>query len=522
MIFKKFLPVKGVDFMKIKNFTLNSVDQVSVKIVGEVLRAFHIEVVSDEETADFDKFEVFNEFKNEKVSTRLLVEENGEQKIFKAAEYIRLEEKTSSETHRLIKKNLYKIITENLNFPPVPYGIMHGVRPTKIIHRWLSQGFGITSHGVIDKDKISRRLREDYLTSYEKAQLLIEVATKQIPIIKSSDEKTISIYIGIPFCTTRCLYCSFPSNTLPNEEKISEFMEVLKKDIDSAKEDVEKYNFKVQNIYIGGGTPTALPEKFFAEMLEKVFESFYSENVKEFTVECGRPDTITSEKISLMKNFHVTRVSVNPQTMQQKTLNFIGRDHTVEQVKTAFNELRASGDFQINMDLILGLPGEKTIDIIDSLKEILALNPDDITLHALALKRGSKLQTQLSDKIKSLEDFNLPSDEEVRKAADMAEKILRKKNYSPYYLYRQGYISGQIENIGYSKEGAEGFYNIQMISEQQIILGIGAAASTKVPDKKNNRLQSAFHAKDLKTYLNDSDKYISNRKKLLEEIFLNK
>lgn len=505
--------------MKIKNFTLNSVDQVSVKIVGEVLRAFHIEAVTAEEPADFDKFEIFNEFKYEKVSTKLFIEKDGEQKLFKAAEYIRPEEKRSSEVHRLIKKNLYRIITENLNFSPVPYGIMHGVRPTKIIHRWLGEGFGITSHGVVDRDKISRRLREDYLTSYEKAQLLTEVAIKQIPILKTSDEKTVSIYIGIPFCTTRCLYCSFPSNTLPSEEKISEFMEILTKDIDATKAEVEKYNFKVQNIYIGGGTPTALPEKFFSEMLEKVFDSFYNDSVKEFTVECGRPDTITKEKISAMKNFHVNRVSVNPQTMQQKTLDFIGRDHTVEQVVTAFNELRNGGDFQINMDLILGLPGEKTIDFVDSLNKVLELNPDDVTLHALAFKRGSKLQTQLSDKIKSLEDFNLPTDKEVRKMADIAEKILRKKNYSPYYLYRQGYISGQIENIGYSQKGAEGIYNIQMIGEQQIILGIGAAASTKVPDKKNNRLQSAFHAKDLKTYLNDADKYISNRSKLLEEVF---
>lgn len=505
--------------MKIKNFTLNSVDQVSVKIVGEVLRAFHIEIAAEDEAADLDKFEVFNEFKNEKLSTKLIIEKDDEQKIFKAAEYIRPEEKRTSEVHRLIKKNLYKILTEDLHFLPVPYGIMHGVRPTKIIHRWLAQGFGMTSHGVVDRDKISRRLREDYLTSYEKAQLLIEVAVKQIPVLNSSDEKTISIYVGIPFCTTRCLYCSFPSNTLPSEEKIAEFMEILTKDIDSAKADVEKYKFKIQNIYVGGGTPTALPEKFFAEMLEKVHDAFYSDSVEEFTVECGRPDTITAEKISAMKNFHVNRVSVNPQTMQQKTLDFIGRQHSAEQVITAFNQLRAGGDFKINMDLILGLPGEKTIDVIDSLNKILELDPDDVTLHALALKRGSKLQTQLAEKIKTMEDFNFPSDFEVRKTADIAEKILRKKNYSPYYLYRQGYISGQIENIGYAKNGAVGIYNIQIMGEQQIVLGIGAAASTKVPDKKNNRLQTSFNAKDLKTYLNDADKYISTREKLLEEIF---
>ena len=505
--------------MKIKNFTLNSIDQVIVKIVGEVLRAFHIEIASATETADFDKFEIENAVKDEKVTTRLTVEKDGAKKIFKISGNLRPEEKRRAEIHRLVKKNLYEILTEDLNFAPVPYGIMHGVRPTKIIHRWISQGYGVTSHGIFDRDKISRRLRKDYLTSYEKSQLLTEVAIRQIPILNSADEKSIGVYIGIPFCVTRCLYCSFPANVLPSEEKISEFMEVLTKDINAAANEIKKYGFKVQSIYIGGGTPTALPEKFFAEMLEKVFKNFYSETVEEFTVECGRPDTINAEKISAMKNFQVTRVCVNPQTMQQKTLDRIGRQHTTEQVITAFNGLRTAGDWKINMDLILGLPGENLNDVKDSLEKILELNPDDVTLHALALKRGSQLQTQLADEINTLEDFDLPSDEEVRKMSDAAEKILRTKNYLPYYLYRQGYISGQIENIAYCKRGAEGIYNIQIMGERQIILGIGVAASTKVPDAKNLCLQSSFNAKDLTTYLRDIDIYIANREKILAEVF---
>ena len=500
--------------MKIKNFTLNSVDQVITKIVGEVLRAFHIEIASVGEEVDYNKFEIQNDIKPDRVITKLLLDKN----IFVMSDKIIPTEKYSGEVHRLIKKNLYKILVDDLKFSPVPYGIMHGVRPTKIIDRWIQNNFGITSHGIIDRDKISRRLRQDYLVSYDKAQLLTEVAIKQIPIIKSSDDKTVSIYIGIPFCITRCLYCSFPANVLPSENKIAEFMEILNRDIESAADTIRKYNFKVQNIYIGGGTPTALPENFFSEMLAKVHDNFYSDGVKEFTVECGRPDTITAEKISALKDFHVNRVCVNPQTMQQKTLDIIGRKHSVEQVISAYNDLRNAGDFKINMDLILGLPGENSADVEDSLQKILELKPDDITLHALALKRGSKLQTQLADEIKNLEDFNLPSDSEVRKMSEVAEKILRSKNYSPYYLYRQGYISGQIENIGYCKRGAEGIYNIQMIGERQIIIGVGVAASTKIPDNKNLRLQSVFNAKDLKTYQRDIDKYIDKREKLFEEI----
>lgn len=503
--------------MRIKNLKINSEDQVIVKIIGEVLRAFRIEIVDD--CADFDDLQIFNDVVGDKVSTCLLVKNSKGYEIFKAAEIVRPEERFGAEVHRLIKKNLYRILTGNLKLRGVPYGIMHGVRPTKIIHRWLRNNFAVTSRGVIDRDKISRRLRADYLTSYEKSLLLTEVALRQIPILNSSDEKTISVYIGIPFCVTRCLYCSFPSNVLPKDEKVAEFMKILTRDIDATAEEIKLYGFKVQNIYIGGGTPTSLPINFFAEMLEKVFTAFYDDGVKEFTVECGRADTIDEEKISAMKNFHVTRVCVNPQTMQDKTLALIGRQHTAAQVVTAFEKLRKADNWKINMDLILGLPGENLDDVLDSLNKILALDPDDVTLHALALKRGSKLQTQLADKISKLEDFNLPSDEVVRRMADAAEKILRSKNYSPYYLYRQGYMSGQIENIGYCKRDAECIYNVQIMDERQIILGVGAAASTKVPDNKSMRLQTSFNAKDLTTYLRDVDKYINNRSKILAAVY---
>jgi len=505
--------------MKIKNFKINSEDQVIVKITGEILRAFHIEEANNFEPVDFEKFEIFNEVKGETVKTRLTLKSNGKVKKFSESENVNPAERRGAEVHRLIKKNLYRILTQDLKLDGVPYGIMHGVRPTKIVHRWLRGGFGVTKQGVFDRDKIARRLRADYLTNYEKANLLTEVAIRQIPILKTGGEKIIGVYVGIPFCVTRCLYCSFPSNVLPDDEKVADFMQVLTKDIDAAAAEIQRYNFKVQSIYIGGGTPTALPEKFFTEMLEKVTSAFYSESVEEFTVEAGRPDTITAEKISAMKNCHVTRVSVNPQTMQQKTLDRIGRQHSVEEIYTAFKNLREGTNFQINMDLILGLPGETLSDVKDSLEKVLALNPDDITLHALAIKRGSQLQTQLADEISTLDEFDLPEDAEVRKMGDLAEKMLRGKKYLPYYLYRQGYISGQIENIGYCKRGAEGIYNVQIMDERQTILGVGAAATTKVPDNENLRLQTSFNAKDLITYLRDVDKYIENRSNILAEIY---
>ncbi|MBR0060351.1 MAG: coproporphyrinogen dehydrogenase HemZ, partial [Selenomonadaceae bacterium] len=333
------------------------------------------------------------------------------------------------------------------------------------------------------------------------------------------DAKSIGVYVGIPFCKTRCLYCSFPANVLPADDKVADFMKVLTRDIEAAADAINRYGLKVQTIYIGGGTPTALPENFFAEMLETVCKNFACAGVREFTVEGGRPDTITNEKISVMKNFGVTRVSVNPQTMQQRTLDFIGRKHTVDDFIRAFNDLRAAHDWKINTDLILGLPGEKLGDFKDSLQKVLELEPDDITLHALAIKRGSKLQTRLADEINKLEDFNLPSDSEVCKMEAFAEKLLRGENYLPYYLYRQGYSRGQIENVGWCKRGAASIYNIQIMGERQTILGIGGAASTKVPDPFNKRILTAFNAKDLTTYQRDVDKYIARREKILTAVY---
>ena len=469
------------------------------KITREVLTLFKVD----------DELQIENDLTDGVVTTRLTI--NGD--ILVESGKINPVEREGAEIHRLVKRNLYTIFIRDFGKEPAPYGIMHGVRPTKIIHRWLR-----SMKNTVEPQAIIDRIKEDYLVSDEKAKLLTEVSLNQVPILKNSDEKTISIYVGIPFCVTRCLYCSFPSNVLPNDKKIAEFMTALKRDLESAKLEVEHYGFKVQSIYIGGGTPTSLPNIFFAQMLDMVYNSFYSDDVAEFTVECGRPDTITSEKISLMKANNVTRVSVNPQTMQQKTLDRIGRRHTPEDIIRAFNDLRVAGDWQINMDLILGLPGESVEDVQDSVEKVLSLNPDDVTVHALALKRGSRLQMNLDDEVNSIDDFNLPSDEEVRKMSKIADSLIRDKNFEPYYLYRQGYMSGQIENIGYCRDNAVGIYNVQIMDERQTIIGIGGAATTKVVDFKNNCLKSSFNAKDLITYIRDIDYYIDKRSKLLNEI----
>ena len=503
--------------MRIKTFTLNSKQEVISKIVREILNLFKVEITGSKGEADFLQLSVVNRQltpsedgtgKGVTVESRLLLfDKEGNQQEFCRCDEGKGDEREAAARHRLIKLNLYHIFREHLGAEAAPWGILHGVRPTKIVHRWIRGGAG--------QQEILERIQKDYACSLEKAEIIVPMAFRQLPFLQTSDDKTVSIYVGIPFCLTRCLYCSFPANILPGEKQLRQFMEVFRRDLEAGKEAVEQYGFKVQNIYVGGGTPTSLPDEFFAEMLEMVYNAFYGPELAEFTVEAGRPDSITPGKIEAMQRYRVSRVSVNPQTMQQRTLKLIGRQHTPEAVEEMFHALRGAIP-HINMDLILGLPGETVEDVRDTLEKVTALEPDDITLHALAIKRGSRLKLLMEER-----HVELPSDEETRKMSEVALGFMERGGYLPYYLYRQGYMSGDLENIGCARQGAEGMYNIQIMEEHQTIIGIGGSATTKVVDPVTSRLRSVFNAKDLATYLRDIDVYIEKRKQLLEEIYGN-
>lgn len=507
--------------MRVRTFTLNSKKEILSKITREVLTLFRIEVTGRRGRCDYEQLSVVNrrlpidrglaesahdgELVRMETVMMLFAPDGSCQRFCRIAEG-KGDELERAAVNRTIKRNLYDIFVEELGMPRAPWGILHGVRPTKIVHRWISYGF--------DEESIVRRLMTDFACSEQKARLITPMAFRQLPFLQRSDEKTISIYVGIPFCLTRCLYCSFPSNLLPGEETLDAFMAVLKRDMDAAREAADAYGFTVQNIYIGGGTPTALPDRYFADMMQMVYNTFYGPQLVEFTVEAGRPDSISPAKIQAMAKHHVTRVSVNPQTMQQKTLKIIGRQHTPESVVDMYQALRAAGIPEINMDLILGLPGETADDVRDTMEKVVALAPDDITLHALALKRGSRLRLIMEER-----QVDLPGDEETRRMSELAMSFLEKGGYKPYYLYRQGYMAGDLENIGWCRKGAEGMYNIQIMEEHQTIIGIGSAATTKVVDFARKRMKSSFHAKDLATYLRDADIYIEKRRQLLEEAY---
>ncbi len=493
--------------MKIKEFTLNSEDQVVVKVVREVLNLFKIETGCEEDYT----WESLNIENNLKPGNIPIVETiiamtgvDGERVHLTQTTEGRSDERFAAGKHRLIKLNLYQLFRKQFGFEAAPWGILHGVRPTKIVHRLLNGG--------LSRDEVVERLLHDYEASEDKAVTITDMAIRQQPFLAQTDEKTISIYVGIPFCLSRCLYCSFPANILPKEDGLKDFMAVFRKDLAAVKQAVIDYGFKVQSIYVGGGTPTSLPDAYFREMLIAVKEAFYGPHTVEFTVEAGRPDSMSPEKIQTMVDMQVTRVSVNPQTMQQKTLKRIGRNHTPEAIVTMFKDLRAAEIPEINMDLIIGLPGEGVADIEDTMQKIIALGPDDITLHSLALKRGSVLKM-------NLEEYELPDDNTCRAMFNTAMGYIKQAGMKPYYLYRQGYMSGQLENVGCCRAGAESMYNIQIMEERQTILGIGGAATSKVINFHTKRLKSAFNAKDLITYLRDINIYVDKRRALLAEAY---
>ena len=492
--------------MKVQEFSLNSEDQVVVKVIKEVLALFRIAVGSEE--AEYRRMAVVNEQlpgEPVRVLTRLTLEDTAGQEQSWSLEGIgHPEEREGAAVHRLVKLNFYRLLRAHCGMPPAPWGILHGVRPTKIVHRYIAAG--------MDEAAILQRLAEDYEVGREKAELITQLSLRQRPFLAQTDDHTVSIYVGIPFCLSRCLYCSFPAYVLPPADELERFMAVFRRDLAAVAEAVRQYGFKVQSIYVGGGTPTSLPDAYFSDMLQLVYTTFYGLSTVEFTVEAGRPDSMSPAKIQTMLDCRVSRVSVNPQSMQEKTLHRIGRNHTPQDIVTMYHDLRAAGIPEINMDLIIGLPGETVADVEDTMRQIAALRPDDITLHALALKRGSRLKLHL-------EDFELPDDETAIAMFAAAMAAVKRLGLVPYYLYRQGYQSGQLENIGCCRPGAESMYNIQIMEEHQTILGIGGSATTKVVNPKTQRLKAAFNAKELTVYLDRIDTYIEKRAMLLAEAY---
>jgi len=371
--------------------------------------------------------------------------------------------------HRLrnaAKGLLVDVLSPLRGFHP-GWGYLTGVRPTKLVHQMLDQG---------EPDPAARLVRE-YRVAPEKAALLTEVARRQRPFL-NRDPRAVSIYIGIPFCPTICSYCSFsiyPIKAYRNQ--VPAFFEALAREMEIIGEAIRDLGLRVESVYFGGGTPTSPDEESFAWMLRKAEETLWPGQVpEELTVEGGRPETFTRAKLDAIARCTAKRirVSVNPQTTVQETLLRLGRMHTVEKFYRAYDLVRSHPyPFVVNSDIIIGLPGEGPAEVARTLSDMARLAPDNLTVHTLAIKRGSKLWEGGAEALRMLS----PHEAEglIREAAATA----RRMGQHPYYLYRQKYMVGSLENVGYSLPGAESVYNIQMMEERQTIIGVGGGATSK-------------------------------------------
>lgn len=402
------------------------------------------------------------------------------------------------EVKNRLKQLLYQALSEHTG-KQLPWGTLTGIRPTKIPMTMLEEG--------MPDEEIMAYMKDTYFISGEKGKLAIEIARRERELLKTLHyEDGYSLYIGIPFCPTTCLYCSFTSYPIVSwKKRVDEYLDALDKEIEFT---AAYYKDKVlDTIYIGGGTPTTLEPYQLSRLLTKIKESFDLSHLKEFTVEAGRADSITPDKLQALKEGGVTRISVNPQTMKQETLDLIGRKHTVEQVKEAFWMAREAGFSNINMDLILGLPGESPLDVRHTMEEIEKLNPDSLTVHSLAIKRASRLSQWIEENgISALNN----TDETMRITLCGAGKM----DMVPYYLYRQKNMSGNFENVGYAREGKFGIYNILIMEEKQTIVALGAGSISKrvFPD---GRIERCDNVKDVKLYMEKIDEMIERKRKLL-------
>ena len=378
----------------------------------------------------------------------------------------------------------------------LPYGSLTGVRPVKLAMGCIRDGLG--------KEDTIKMLVKATAMNRDKAGLLYDVANAEIPYIKT-DARSIHLYVGIPFCTSKCLYCSFTSYpTGVFKPLIPDYIKALEKEIRFVGQITQNKNLTVRSVYVGGGTPTSLDSYSLNRVLEILNETFHIKNI-EFTVEAGRPDTITEEKLKILKNNDITRISINPQTMNAATLKTIGRNHTPGDISNKFLMAREMGFNNINMDIIAGLPNEDEEMFEYTLERIEEMAPDSLTVHTMAVKRASRLHENINS-------FQLTSDNVVEAMTEAARRSAEKMGMRPYYLYRQKNILANLENTGYAKPGLECIYNINSMEEFQTIIAMGAGAISKFVSHDGKIIERTYNVKEVAQYIERLDEMLERKK----------
>ena len=411
----------------------------------------------------------------------------------------------AQEKKKIVTKMVYRFLSEKTG-QEMAWGMLTGVRPTKLAMHQMENG--------MNEAQAKAFLQEVYCVSEKKAGLAVDIACREKALLSKLDYLNgFSLYVGIPFCPSICSYCSFSSSPIDMwSPRMDDYLKALCIELYHIAKETE--GKKLNTIYIGGGTPTTLTAKQLEKLLNVVDELFLNEErgaeLLEYTVEAGRPDSITKEKLEVICSHPVTRISVNPQTMQQKTLDLVGRKHSVQAVKDIFHLARELGFDNINMDLIAGLPGENAEDMRDTLRQIEELSPDSLTVHSLAIKRAARMAQE-----QPVRDLHTEITEMVEDAAKTAEKL----GLVPYYLYRQKNIAGNFENVGYAKADKAGIYNILIMEEKQTIYAAGAGATTKIvlPEKiktengKETNLIRIENVKNIEEYIARIDEMIKRK-----------
>lgn len=403
------------------------------------------------------------------------------------------------EQKNVLKAMIYECFREHTG-RSLPWGNLTGIRPTKIPMALLEEGR--------KNIEIAEYMRNTYYTSNEKTALAISIANREREILKKINyENGYSLYVGIPFCPSICLYCSFSSSPLSVwKNRVDEYLDALCYEIENCAGIWAQK--ELDTIYIGGGTPTTLEPYQLDRLLCTLEQHFDYSHLKEVTVEAGRPDSITREKLQVLRDHNISRISINPQTMNDRTLELIGRRHSVSQTVEAFLLARELGFDNINMDLIVGLPGEGFAEVEHTMQEVTRLKPDSITVHSLALKRATRLNLFKEQ----YQEISFQNNQEIM---DMTARYATEAGQFPYYLYRQKNMAGNFENVGYAREGAAGIYNILIMEEKQSILALGAGASTKIVT--GQQIERVENVKDIRNYIERIDEMIARKAKFMEQ-----
>lgn len=406
-------------------------------------------------------------------------------------------EKVYHTIQRALKMAFYTASIKILQIEP-PWGALTGVRPVKLPTRTLAAG------GT--RAQAERMMRQQYHVTPRRAELAVDCARASLAVDRVLGEREVSLYIGIPFCPSRCAYCSFVSADVSRTLKLVDpYLQALLTELECTGQALRQAGVKIRSLYVGGGTPTTLSAEQLELLLTRMEETLPLEACDEYTVEAGRPDTITREKLEALARHKIGRISINPQTLEDPVLTAIGRKHSSDEIRQAFALAREVGFSCINMDLIAGLPRDSYDGFRRSLDGVLAMGPENITVHTLALKKGSRLMEQ---------GGAIPSGEEVARMLDYSLDTLRPAGYVPYYLYRQKFMSGALENVGWTRPGCESIYNIVMMEELQSVISVGGGGVTKLVDRDAGKIVRLPNPKYPHDYLTMFEKVLDQKQQI--------